>query len=169
MIHASDPEAAEAYLSDAFGEDLITPAAVIDEMLTDYRDGIVATFVTLAVLLVLMCLCIFGIMRSSFMGRVKEVGVLRAIGVSKRNLVFRFAVESALLMVLTVLLGYFLSSWFIVSLSDAPLFSSVFYFPAWLGIAMLVIVAAAGLFFGILPAILLLRKTPSEILAKYDV
>jgi ABC-type antimicrobial peptide transport system permease subunit len=103
------------------------------------------------------------------MGRVKEVGVLRAIGVSKRNLLFRFAVETALLMVLTVLLGYLLSSWFIVSLSDAPLFSSVFYFPTWLGIAMLVIVAAAGLFFGVLPAMFLLRKTPSEILAKYDV
>ncbi len=169
MIHASDPEAAGAYLSDAFGDALITPSVVMDEMILDYRDGIVATAVTLAVLLVLMCLCIFGIMRSSFMSRVKEVGILRAIGVTKRNLLFRFAVETALLMVLTVLLGYLLSAWFIVSLSDAPLFSAVFYFPAWLGIAMLVIVAAAGLFFGVLPAMLLLRKTPSEILAKYDV
>jgi len=169
MIHASDPEAAEAYLSDAFGDALITPSAVMDEMLLDYRDGIVATAVTLAVLLVLMCLCIFGIMRSSFMSRVKEVGILRSIGVTKRNLLFRFAVETALLMVLTVLLGYLLSAWFIVSLSDAPLFSSVFYFPAWLSIAMLAVIAAAGLFFGVLPAMLLLRKTPSEILAKYDV
>ncbi len=169
MIHASDPEAAEAYLTEAFGDALITPSAVMDEMILDYRDGIVATAVTLAVLLVLMCLCIFGIMRSSFMSRVKEVGILRAIGVTKRNLLFRFAVETALLMVLTVLLGYLLSAWFIVSLSDAPLFSLVFYFPAWLSIAMLAVIAAAGLFFGVLPAMLLLRKTPSEILAKYDV
>jgi ABC-type antimicrobial peptide transport system permease subunit len=116
-----------------------------------------------------MCLCVFFIMRSSFMSRVREVGILRAIGVTKKNLTFRFAVETAMLLLLTIVPGYGLSFWFIGSLNGAPLLSEMFYFPVWLGVGLFVILAAVTLVFGVLPAITLLRKTPSEILSKYDI
>jgi ABC-type antimicrobial peptide transport system permease subunit len=45
----------------------------------------------------------------------------------------------------------------------------MFYFPVWLGVGLFVILAAVTLIFGVLPAITLLRKTPSEILSKYDI
>jgi len=129
----------------------------------------VITVITVTAVIALMCLCVFFIMRSSFMSRVREVGILRAIGVTKKNLTFRFAVETALLLLLTVVPGYLLSFWFIGSLSGAPLLSEVFYFPLWLGVGLFVILAAVTLIFGVLPAITLLRKTPSEILSKYDI
>jgi ABC-type antimicrobial peptide transport system permease subunit len=108
-------------------------------------------------------------MRASFMSRVREVGVLRAIGVTKRNLLFRFAVETGLLLLLTAVPGYLISALFIASLSDAALFSTVFFFPVWMGIGLLTVIALVGMLFGILPAAALLRKTPSEILSKYDI
>ena len=52
---------------------------------------------------------------------------------------------------------------------NAPLLSEIFYFPLWLGAGLFVILAVATLVFGVLPAITLLRKTPSEILSKYDI
>ncbi len=170
MIRSSDPAATDAYLTELLGEDgYITPDGIFAQLFREIRTTVLVATISVGVVLALMCLCVFFIMRSSFMSRVREVGILRAIGVTKRNLTFRFAVETALLILLTLVLGFVLSAWFIGSLSGAALFSTMFYFPVWMALALLVLVCAAALFFGVLPAILLLRKTPSEILSKYDI
>jgi ABC-type antimicrobial peptide transport system permease subunit len=170
MIRSSDPAATEAYLTEKLGADgYLTPSDVFDQLFAEMRQAVTITVITVAAVIALMCLCVFFIMRSSFMSRVREVGILRAIGVTKKNLTFRFAVETAMLLLLTVVPGYGLSFWFIGSLNGAPLLSEMFYFPVWLGVGLFVILAAVTLVFGVLPAITLLRKTPSEILSKYDI
>ena len=170
MIHSSDPAATEAYLTEVLGADgFMTPDDVFAQIFAEMRDGVIITVITVTAVIALMCLCVFFIMRSSFMSRVREVGILRAIGVTKRNLTFRFAVETALLLLLTVVPGYGLAFWFIGSLKDAPFLSDIFYFPVWLGFGLFIILAASTLVFGVLPALALLRKTPSEILSKYDI
>ena len=170
MIHSSDPAATAAYLTEKLGEDgFIPPDGIFEQVYAEIRTGVIVAVITVASVVALMCLCVFFIMRSSFMSRVREVGILRAIGVTKKNLTFRFAVETALLLLLTVVPGYLLSAWFIGSLRNAPFISEIFYFPLWLGLGLLVILAAVTLLCGILPARALLRKTPSEILSKYDI
>jgi ABC-type antimicrobial peptide transport system permease subunit len=89
--------------------------------------------------------------------------------VTKRNLTFRIVVETALFLALTVVPGYALSAWFIGSLRNAPLISDVFYFPMWLGAVLFGVLLCVSMLSGILPALSLLRKTPSEILSKYDI
>ncbi len=168
-IHASDPAVAREYLENAFGDDLITPEDVFEETVAEYKVSIIGSLVSIAVILVLMCLCTFFIMRSNFMPKVKEVGVMRAIGVSRGNVAFRFAVEGFVLTTLTILPGYLVSAFFIGSLSDAPLFSQFFFFPPYIAILLFAVIYASSVFFGALPALTLLRKTPSEILAKYDI
>jgi ABC-type antimicrobial peptide transport system permease subunit len=170
MISSSDPAATEAYLTEKLGADgFMSPDDVLDQLAAEFRSGAIVIVVTVTSVVALMCLCVFFIMRSSFMSRVREVGILRAIGVTKKNLTFRFAVETALLLLLTIVPGYGLSFWFIGSLNGAPLLSEMFYFPVWLGVGLFIILAAVTLIFGVLPAITLLRKTPSEILSKYDI
>ncbi len=170
MLRSSDPDATEAFLTEALGRDgFLTPDDIFDQLFDMIRSGVVLAIISVLVVLALMCLCTYFIMRSSFMSRVREVGILRAIGVTRRNLTFRFAVETGLLLLLTTVLGYVLSVWFIASLSDAVLFSTVFYFPLWMAVGLLAVIALVGMFFGILPAMLLLRRTPSEILSKYDI
>ena len=114
-------------------------------------------------------MCLFFVMRANFMSRIRETGILRAIGVSKRNIVYRYAVESALVTLLTVVVGYLLSAAFMFYISGAPYVSQVFFFPPWLALILFVVLSAVSVFCGILPALMLLRKTPSRILAKYDV
>ena len=170
MIVSEDPAATEAYLTETLGENgFFSPDDVRDQISAEYRKGVLIVVITVTAVIALMCLCVFFIMRSSFMSRVREVGILRAIGVTKKNLTFRFAVETALLLLLTVVPGYLLSAWFIGSLKDAPLLSEFFYYPLWLSAGIFVILAAVTLIFGVLPALTLLRKTPSEILSKYDI
>jgi putative ABC transport system permease protein len=104
------------------------------------------------------------------MNRIKEVGIYRAIGVTKKNLVFKFFIESAVLSLLTVMVGYIISSGFLfVCMSLTPLMEQIFYYPVWLAGIDLIILAALSLICGTLPMLSLLRKTPSEILAKYDI
>ena len=110
------------------------------------------------------------IMRSALMSRVKEVGIYRAIGVSRRNLVFRFFVESLVLVSLTLVLGYLASSGvLVVGLEVMPILDELLYYPFWLGTSVFVLITAISLLFGTLPILLLLRRTPSQILAKYDI
>jgi hypothetical protein len=170
MIRSSDPAATETYLAETLGDGgFIRPDGIFDELYSEVREVVMIAVGSVAAVIALMCLCVFFIMRSSFMSRVREMGILRAIGVTKRNLTFRFAVEAAMLLLLTVVPGYLLSAWFIGSLADAPLVSEIFYFPLWLGIALFALILIVSLIFGILPARSLLRKTPSEILSKYDI
>ena len=170
MIVSNDPATTEAYLTETLGADgFLSPGDVLEKISAELRRGAVIIAITVTAVIALMCLCVFFIMRSSFMSRVREVGILRAIGVTKRNLTFRFAVETGLLLLLTAVPGYILSAWFIGSLKDAPLLSDVFYYPLWMTVGLFVILCTVTLVFGILPAVTLLRKTPSEILSKYDI
>ena len=43
------------------------------------------------------------------------------------------------------------------------------FYPGWLALIVLVFLAVLCLACGTLPILMLLRKTPSEILAKYDI
>lgn len=179
VIHSNNPAKTEAWLSSEFATltapdeyivAMLTPDDVFDELMREKTADIVKKLVALSLLLVLMSVCMYFIMRSSLMIRIKEIGIYRAIGVSKKNIVFRFFVESAVFATLTVLLGYLLTSTFIaLCLGMSSLVADVFYYPLWLAGAVLVILYTVSIFFGTLPVISLLRKTPSEILAKYDI
>ena len=170
MIVSSDPAATETYLNERLGTDgFLSPDDVLEQLSAEFRQTVLVIVITVSAVIALMCLCVFFIMRSSFMSRVREVGILRAIGVTKRNLIFRFTVETALLLLLTAVPGYLLAAWFIGSLKDAPFFSEIFYFPLWMTASLFVILSVVTMLFGIMPARSLLRKTPSEILAKYDI
>ena len=170
MISSSDPSATEDFLAGCLGDDgFMTPKEVLNEDLRSIELMALVGFVGIFVVLALMCLCMYFIMHAIFVSRIREVGILRAIGVTKKNILFRFAVETALVSVLTVALGFGLSTWGVMSLAETPVFASVFFFPPWMAILLFGLLMVAALIFGLLPALSLLRKTPAAILAKYDI
>ncbi len=179
LVHSSDPEKTEAFLKENFGDldtgneyipALVTPDVIFDNITEMQKAGIVSNLITMVVFVAIMSVCMFFIMRSSLMSRIKEVGIYRAIGVSKKNLAFKFTVESAVLTTLTVFLGYLGSSAVIAFLTNASNFTKqFFYYPIWYALLVLAFLYAVCLFCGTLPVLMLLRKTPSEILAKYDI
>ncbi len=179
VIHSNDPEKTSAWLNSEFSDlkgqtdffkPLLTPDMIFDRIIENQTEEIVTSLITMAVLLVLMSVCMYFIMRSSLMNRIKEVGIYRAIGVSKKNLVFKFFIEAIVLTTLTVFVGYLLTSAFLyLALGMSSLVADLFYYPLWLAGADLILLYVISLFFGTLPILSLLRKTPSEILAKYDI
>ncbi len=179
IIHSTDPAITEQWLMSEFShvttgteylKAIQTPDTVFKSLLEAELVDIIGGLVTITVLLAVMSVCMYFIMRSALMNRIKEVGIYRAIGVSKKNLVFKFFAEALVLATLTVLLGYLATSAFIfVCMQLSPLVAEVFFYPFWLSLVVLAILYALSLVCGTLPILSLLRKTPSQILAKYDI
>ena len=124
----------------------------------------------MGIMTAILCLCMFFIMRANLLNRVREVGICRAIGVTKGNLVFRFLIEALVLCGTTVLVGFALSSavmrlWVV----NSSLMRMLFHYPLWMMLLLFALLIFLCVFCGILPILLLLRKTPSQILAKYDI
>ena len=180
VIHSNDPELTAEWLISEFGDletpnpeymqAVLTPDGVFDELMKGKAAEIGSNLVSMAVISGVLAMCMYFIMRSSFMNRIKEIGINRAIGVSKKNLKFKFIVEALTLATLTVFVGYVLSSVFIATcVGISPLMSSVFFYPWWYALILLGELYLMSLICGILPMLGILRKTPSEILAKYDI
>ena len=179
VIHSYDPQKTNEYLTARYPDEmneklylrtLITPDSMFDEQIKESRSSIIGSFIALIAVASVMSLCMYFIMRSSLMNRIKEVGIYRAIGVTKKNILFRFFIESAVISALTVFVGYVLTSLFIFAcFRVSPMVSSLFFYPLWMALAVLVFLIALCLVCGILPILGLLRNTPSRILSKYDI
>ncbi len=178
-IHSTDPVLTAAYLEKHFSHvdsgveympSILTPDGIYEATMEEYRNEIIASLVALFVLLLIMSTCMYFIMRSSLLRRIKEVGIYRAIGVSKKNLIFRFFTEALVLTTLTVFVSYLIMSILMYrAYASSPLAEGMIYYPIPLALALLAVIYAVCLFLGTLPILTLLRKTPSEILAKYDI
>ncbi len=178
-IHSDNVELTEKWIKEQFSDvetpneyikPVVTPNDVLNDLMKENRTAIIAGLVTIGVILVILCVCMYFIMRSALMSRIKEIGIYRAIGVSKKNITFRFFIESCVLALFTVFVGYLGASVFIwVCVGMSSLVADVFFYPLWLALADFMILAVLCIACGILPVTLLLSKTPAQILAKYDV
>jgi hypothetical protein len=179
VVHSYAPALTEEWLMREFSsleppskyyQAIITPTSIFDGIIEANVATVVSNLVTMGVLLLIMSVCMYFIMRSSLMNRIKEVGIYRAIGVSRKNIVFKFMIEAAVLTTLTVFVGYLFSSLSLYAMFGiSEIFSYSLYYPVWLALIVLLILYAISIFFGILPVLFLTRKTPSEILSKYDI
>ena len=105
------------------------------------------------------------------MASVRQIGILRAIGVSRGNLLFRFFAESLVVFTLTVLPGYLIASSSLAWMTGkaSAIMSMIFYYPFWLAVITFLFLFGITVICGVLPILSLTRKTPAAIIAKYDI
>lgn len=121
-------------------------------------------------ILLFLCLCMYFIMKSNIINRIREVGIYRAIGVTKKNMRFRFAVETGVVVACSVMVGFLFATIVIkYILHVSTLAGKLFYFPLWYAAIVLAFLFVVCIICGMIPLIRLLRRTPAEILAKYDI
>ena len=171
VFYSYDADTLGEELVAEYGEDNVTTTKLARQTL---RGEYYGTFVMLAIMLVIVCavlsLCLYFIMRSALLGDIKEVGISRAIGVSRKNLCYRYFVETMVLFALTIFVGYLLTSWLMAALSAMGSgLMMIVYYPWWIALAALALIFAVTTVCGQLPIRTLLRRTPAEILAKYDI
>ena len=170
MIHSTDVRKTQSYLNEKLGsENFMTPNQYLTQLVSSEFPSIIGSVISFVSMLALACVFIYFIMRSSLMSKVKEIGIYRAIGVSKKNLTFKFFIDTNFVCLTTFAPGFILASAALSSISSSFLFSSYYSYPIWLAIPVFVFVYAVCLLLGMLPVFSLLKRTPSNILSKYDI
>lgn len=139
----------------------------------DYRDemwsSIFSTLVMSGVILAISFIEIFLIIRASFLSRVKEVGVYRAIGVKKSDIYKMFTGEILAINTMASLPGYLFMAYVLHRLSGISYFSQMFVVNPMVLIVSIVLIYGFNLLFGLLPVFRTIRKTPAEILSRTDI
>ena len=149
---------------------IYTPQALREKVYDDTRESIIANLITLGIFVIILSVCMYFIMHSMIISRIKEIGIYRAIGVTKKNLIFKFWIEVLVLTTLTVLVGYLISSGLITFWTiKTSVIRDVLYYPFWLAMIVLLFLYGISSLCGLIPIIMLLRRTPSQILSKYDI
>jgi putative ABC transport system permease protein len=136
----STPDAFSIDSSATFGNLLVT-------ILNNFGAVVVAIA---AVTLVIGGIVIMNIMLVTVTERTREIGVRKALGAKRRDILLQFLIESALLAALGGLIGV------IVGITCAKLVTLVIAFPSivtlWSVLVALFVATAVGIFFGIYPA-----------------
>ena len=139
----------------------------------NYRDemwsSIFSTLVMSGVILAISFIEIFLIIRASFLSRVKEVGVYRAIGVKKSDIYKMFTGEILAITTMASLPGYLFMAYVLHRLSGISYFSQMFVVNPMVLIVSIVLIYGFNLLFGLLPVFRTIRKTPAEILSRTDI
>lgn len=171
LVYSSDVEATKNYLREHTGLSFVVIAEyAYDDTLSEAKLVLKSKISAMVIFSLILAVCMYFIMRTIYMNRVKELGIYRAIGVSKKNLLYRASIECGVLTTLTVMLGYLVTTIVVTYIQSVmSLASNVFYYPWWLKLITLVFLYVICIFSGTLSARLILRKTPAEIMAKYDI
>lgn len=132
-------------------------------------DSILSTLVMAGVILLISFVEIFLIIRASFMSRVKEIGIYRAIGVKKKDIYRMFAGEILAITTMTGLPGFALMAYIMSKLSEMTYFSDMYMVNPVIMLICIAVIYVFNLIFGLLPVFRTIRKTPAAILSRTDV
>ena len=128
-----------------------------------------STLIFSVVVLLISLIEIYLMMRSSFLSRIKEVGIYRAIGMKKLDIYKMFTGEIIAITTLGSMTGVFFSSYIIYQLINVAYYANKFLMNGVTILTIVVIVYLFNLLVGLLPPILTLRKTPAEIMSRSDI
>ncbi len=133
------------------------------------RKQAMATVLVSGIILLISLIEIYLMLRSSFLSRIKEVGVLRAIGLKKKDIYKMFLGEILALTTLTTLPAMAVMAYILHGISKLPLIGSQYLMNPLVFLISFAIVAGFNLLAGLLPVFSTMRKTPAEILSRNDV
>ena len=112
---------------------------------------------------------IFLIIRASFLSRVKEVGVYRAIGVKKGDIYKMFLGEILAITTIASMPGFLFMAYILKKLSGYTLFSNMFLVSPAMIVVCIILLYGFNLVFGLLPVFGTMRKRPAAILSRTDI
>lgn len=139
------------------------------EYINSIKRQVVSTIWVAAILLLVSLIEMYLMLRASFLSRIKEVGVLRAIGLKKKDVYKMFLGEIIALFTLTAVPGMIMMSYILHELTKMPFIGDTLMMnPVVFGISF-VLILGFDMIAGLIPVFKTMRKTPAEILARNDV
>lgn len=138
------------------------------DYINNKKGEIKSAIIFAGVMLSISLIEIYLMIRSSFLSRIKEIGVLRAIGVKKRDIYRMFIGEIIAITTIAGLPGIVLMTYILSQVSKIPYISRMFIIDfQTVGISV-ILLYAFNIIVGLLPLYKVLRKSPAKILARHD-
>ena len=146
-----------------------TYAVARREYVNSKSKNITASITVSAVILIISFVEIFLIIRSSFLSRIKEVGILRAIGMKKKDIYKMFLGEILAITCTASVLGLAFMTFVIDRIMTTNIFASQFMLNYQVVLASFVLILIFNVIIGLIPVFNTIKKTPAAILSRTDV
>ena len=140
-----------------------------DTYIKSRKNEIKSSIIFAGIILAISLIEIYLMIRSSFLSRIKEIGVLRAIGIKKKDIYFMFIGEIISITTISSVPGIVLMTYILSQISKIPYVDRMFIVnPVIVGIGI-GLVYLFNIIVGLMPLFKVLRKTPAKILSRHDV
>ena len=126
------------------------------------------TLIISGIILAISTIEIYLMIRASFLSRVKEVGVYRAIGVKRRDICKMFMGEIIAITTIASLPGILLMSYILKTLSVIQYLEQYILINGTVVLISILFIYIFNIVMGLLPVLNTIRKRPAEILSRYD-
>ncbi|MCM1259862.1 MAG: ABC transporter ATP-binding protein/permease [Prevotella sp.] len=154
------------------GFDVYTPFEIrykLDISFKEYDRNIQLLFV--GMMLAISMIYVYFSNRSKLINEIREIGVYRSIGATRGQIIKRYVSNIFVNTTLTSILGYLIVTigYSFISMKLSILTNTIAPVSASLLFAGMFSLYIINLIFGLIPIILLMKKTPAEIISKYDI
>ena len=168
-FHSNDNDALVEYLTSQDIESFSSFELQYERYRAQRLENSLAAIIFASVVLGASAISYYFILRSSLLSRIYEVSVYRALGVTKGDIRKMFVTEIVLITTITSMIGYLATSYIMyrVQLLAADFWDGIFINPLSI-VGGLVVIYLVNIIAGLIPVTNLLRRTPAEILSKYD-
>ena len=140
-----------------------------EEYISKHKNSIISSTAVAGIILIISLVEIYLMIRSSFLSRIKEIGILRAIGVKKIDIYKMFLGEILAITFTASLGGIIFMSYVLNGITKLPLVSENYLFNPTILLASLIFVVLSNIIIGLLPVFNTIRKTPAQILSRTDI
>ena len=140
-----------------------------DTYMKEIKDSVNASLIVASIMLGISLIEIILMVRSSFLSRIKEIGIYRAIGVKKSDIYKMFTSESIAITSLASVPGVLFMSYCLHVISGISFVANNYVINFYVVILCIVIIYLFNIIIGLIPVFNTMRKTPSMILSSHQV
>lgn len=135
----------------------------------EIKDSVNASLIVASIMLGISLIEIILMVRSSFLSRIKEIGIYRAIGVKKSDIYKMFTSESIAITTLSSVPGVLFMSYCLHVISGISFVANNYVMNIYVVILCIFIMYLFNIVIGLIPVFNTMRKTPSRILSSHQV
>ena len=131
-------------------------------------ESVKSSIIASSIILIISLIEIFLMVRSSFLSRIKEVGIYRAIGLKKVDIYKMFFGEIFAIFTIASIPGVLFMAYILDTLSSIKYLNRMFMVNTGVIIMALLIILVFNTIVGLLPIFNVIKKRPARILARHD-
>ena len=177
FVYAKDVKAAQKHLEDNGYTSFELNKNAKSRYYTQAFTGRIVFFLLGIVAILIQIFALRRVARSQYIGQIKSYVQYRAIGVPKKYLYGRIVSQNTLICLLTTLRGWFVTSIFMMIISNLDVWNivglflgtKILYYPWWIALLACGFLYLVSLICNLASPVALLRRTPAALMTKYDI